>query len=293
MFFVMLFLSFPQLFLNVYLNNQFVNAQTFFCISFHRMFRGPQFLNWTCPVWSLLQQRESHLPALSQYAIAALHGSKAVKKRQFTRCHQMDRSQFCTSTFRGISNSSNMKPFCDVPPKAIFCSHHESGIVLETGHEQWTSTVVRADNDCTCCIQSHRKPWFIQHCNFCEPHKPNNLCFGPTSTRLFSSSVSNTSILTHNLVQIRPVHKTVPCEDSAWRDCLSSGNEQRCRQILEPNLKLYEVEKVRRGPSLSLGKKQARWASVLVSLCCVEDEPAFLFTLRSSTLKGRHKGDVR
>uniref|UniRef100_A0A8C6U440 Nudix (nucleoside diphosphate linked moiety X)-type motif 8 n=1 Tax=Neogobius melanostomus TaxID=47308 RepID=A0A8C6U440_9GOBI len=56
--------------------------------------------------------------------------------------------------------------------------------------------------------------------------------------------------------------------------CLSSGNEQRCRR------------------GLSLGKKQARWASVLVSLCSMEDEPAFLFTLRSSTLKGRHKGDV-
>lgn len=84
----------------------------------------------------------------------------------------------------------------------------------------------------------------------------------------------------------------MPREDFAWRDCLSSGNEQRCRQILEPNLKLYEVEKVRRGPSLSLGKKQARWAAVLVSLCSVEDEPAFLFTLRSCTLKGRHKGDV-
>lgn len=29
-----------------------------------------------------------------------------------------------------------------------------------------------------------------------------------------------------------------------------------------------------------------------MSLCSVEAEPAFLFTLRSSTLKGRHKGDV-
>lgn len=142
-------------------------------------------------------------------------------------------------------------------------------------------------------VQSHRKPWFIQQCwDFCDPHKPNNHCFGATSSRFFSSSTPNASILTHNFTQIRAVHRTVPCEDFAWRDCLSSGNEQRCRQILEPNLKLYEVEKVRRGPSLSLGKKQARWAAVLVSLCSVEDEPAFLFTLRSCTLKGRHKGDV-
>uniref|UniRef100_A0AAV2J3T0 Nudix hydrolase domain-containing protein n=1 Tax=Knipowitschia caucasica TaxID=637954 RepID=A0AAV2J3T0_KNICA len=89
------------------------------------------------------------------------------------------------------------------------------------------------------------------------------------------------------------VHKANPRDDSAWRECLSSVNEQRCRRILKPNSKLYEVEKVvRRTPSLSLGKKPARWASVLVSLCSVEDEPAILFTLRSNTLHGRHKGDV-
>uniref|UniRef100_A0A8C6U5D3 Nudix (nucleoside diphosphate linked moiety X)-type motif 8 n=1 Tax=Neogobius melanostomus TaxID=47308 RepID=A0A8C6U5D3_9GOBI len=123
------------------------------------------------------------------------------------------------------------------------------------------------------CLHNHFSPLL----SFRDPRKPNNLCFGHTSTKLFNS-VSNASVLTHN--QVRQVHhKTVPCEDSAWRECLSSGNEQRCRQILEPNLKLYEVEK-------------ARWASVLVSLCSMEDEPAFLFTLRSSTLKGRHKGDV-
>lgn len=256
------------------------------------MFKGPHFLNWACPAWSLLQQRESHFPALFHFTAVALHGSKTVKKRRFTRCHQMDRSQFWTSTFGGLLNSSNMKPFCDLPPKAHFCSQHESGIVLEADHKQWKSTVAKAYNGYTLCIQSHRKPWFIQqHCSFCDLHKPNYLCLGPTSTRLFSSSVSNTSIF-HNFIQIRPVHTTVPYEDSVWRDCLSYGNEQRCRQILEPNLKLYEGEKVHQGPSLSLGKKQARWASVLVSLCSVKDEPAILFTLRSSTLKGRHKGDV-
>lgn len=58
------------------------------------------------------------------------------------------------------------------------------------------------------------------------------------------------------------------------------------------NLKLYEADKGRTGASLSQGKNQAKWAAVLVSLCSVDSEPAFLFTLRSSTLKGRHKGDV-
>lgn len=61
--------------------------------------------------------------------------------------------------------------------------------------------------------------------------------------------------------------------------CLSPGNEARCRRSLLPNIALYErVEK--------------SWAAVLVSLCVVSGQPAFLFTLRSAMLKGRHKGDV-
>lgn len=76
-----------------------------------------------------------------------------------------------------------------------------------------------------------------------------------------------------------------------WRDCLSSENENRCRQSLVSNMKLYEENKERQW--LSSRKNQAKWASVLVALCSVEGEPAFLFTLRSSKLKGRHKGDVR
>uniref|UniRef100_A0A672IR60 Nudix (nucleoside diphosphate linked moiety X)-type motif 8 n=1 Tax=Salarias fasciatus TaxID=181472 RepID=A0A672IR60_SALFA len=82
------------------------------------------------------------------------------------------------------------------------------------------------------------------------------------------------------LRQSRAAHQVAPRMENTWRDCLSPVNEDRCRQILEPNLKLYQME------------KGTRWASVLASLCSVEGEPAFLFTLRSSTLKGRHKGDV-
>ncbi|KPP67052.1 hypothetical protein Z043_114396 [Scleropages formosus] len=67
---------------------------------------------------------------------------------------------------------------------------------------------------------------------------------------------------------------------NALRDSLSAENEMRCRHILKPNLSLYRME------------GQGRWAAVLVSLCLENGEPAFLFTLRSSMLKGRHKGDV-
>ncbi|XP_029536532.1 uncharacterized protein LOC115141627 isoform X1 [Oncorhynchus nerka] len=77
--------------------------------------------------------------------------------------------------------------------------------------------------------------------------------------------------------------------EGVLRECLSLVNEARCRQSLEPNVALYEKDvRGERGPS----EAQWKWASVLVSLCSVEGEPAFLFTLRSTALKGRHKGDV-
>ncbi|MCJ8740186.1 hypothetical protein PDJAM_G00055890 [Pangasius djambal] len=75
------------------------------------------------------------------------------------------------------------------------------------------------------------------------------------------------------------LHRRVP-QQAAFEDCLSAKNEERCRGHLQSNTALYENMK---------GKS---WAAVLVSLCTVGGEPAFLFTLRSSKLRGRHKGDV-
>ncbi|XP_069836892.1 mitochondrial coenzyme A diphosphatase NUDT8 [Dendropsophus ebraccatus] len=56
---------------------------------------------------------------------------------------------------------------------------------------------------------------------------------------------------------------------------LTKETEQRCRQILAKN---------------SLPQKVS--AGVLVTLCTSGGAPAFLYTLRSSKLNGRHKGDV-
>ncbi|MEQ2180549.1 hypothetical protein GOODEAATRI_002269 [Goodea atripinnis] len=92
--------------------------------------------------------------------------------------------------------------------------------------------------------------------------------------------------------QIRTVHQAVPRVADTWRDCMSPENENRCRQVLQANWKLYDMEKVRTGARQTQGKNKGKWASILVSLCYNEGGPAFLFTLRSSTLKGRHKGDV-
>lgn len=59
---------------------------------------------------------------------------------------------------------------------------------------------------------------------------------------------------------------------------LSLENEQRCRGLLEASTSRYRQEPLA--------------AAVLVSMCSVSGDPAILYTLRSSTLTGIHKGDV-
>uniref|UniRef100_A0A8C4VGN2 Nudix hydrolase domain-containing protein n=1 Tax=Gopherus evgoodei TaxID=1825980 RepID=A0A8C4VGN2_9SAUR len=63
------------------------------------------------------------------------------------------------------------------------------------------------------------------------------------------------------------------------RGYLSQENEQRCRGLLES---LHQT----------LPGQEALAAAVLVTLCSVGGYPALLYTLRSSTLTGQHKGDV-
>ncbi|XP_045930015.1 nucleoside diphosphate-linked moiety X motif 8 isoform X1 [Micropterus dolomieu] len=210
--------------------------------------------------------------------------------------------------------------------KAVLSRHHpppqvSPSVKAKRASDLWKCTVVEdlgqnlkavsAHRDClsnTTCLQTQRRPWeFCQpslsltnktQCNLLQSH----LYYRQHFVRPFSLSTHKEWIINqfHNRLQpsslsfhqTRAAHQAAPHVADTWRDCLSLENENRCRQSLRPNLKLYEVNKGGKGASQSQGKNQGKWASVLVSLCSVEGEPVFLFTLRSSTLKGRHKGDV-
>lgn len=195
--------------------------------------------------------------------------------------------------------------------KAILLSHHQHPQVSACAITKQTSDPVSTYWDClinTTCLQRWRRPL-----DFCQPslsctnktqctllqghlhhrqHSVRSIDLSTHTSQILSHFHSRPQPPSHCFYQTRDIHQAAPRVADTWRDCLSPENESRCRRILLPNLKLYEVEKGRKGASQSQEKNQGRWASVLVSLCSVEGEPAFLFTLRSSTLKGRHKGDV-
>lgn len=217
--------------------------------------------------------------------------------------------------------------FQNLLSEAVLSSRHHPPQVSTSARakresDSWKCTVVEdlgqnlkavsAYPDCLInktCLQPRRRPWDSHQPSFSFTNK--TLCSLPQSHLYYRQHfVRPFSLLTHrswifNHFHSRPqpsshsfhptraAHQAAPRVAGAWSDCLSPENESRCRQSLGPNLKLYEVDKERKGVSQSKGKNQPKWASVLVCLCSVEGEPAFLFTLRSSTLKGRHKGDVR
>ncbi|XP_032366844.1 mitochondrial coenzyme A diphosphatase NUDT8 isoform X1 [Etheostoma spectabile] len=289
------------------------------CDWYNRMFRSPQVLTWSCPIRLLLLLRKSHFSAFSEHAAAGWQGASDVKGRKCEGFRgSKDGSSFSTET---VSRSAQLSlvnldcdnqmqrvaSFQDLSSKAILSSHHyhpqvSASAKAKRASDSWKCTVVEEPQNLKAvstfrhclinpnCLHPWRRPrdiyqtslsfTFATQCNLLQSY----VCCSQHFVRPFSSLTHTPQILNH--------HQAAPRVADAWRDCLSLKNENRCRQSLGPNLKLYNVDKGEKGTSHSQGKNHGRWASVLVSLCSVEGEPAFLFTLRSSTLKGRHKGDV-
>ncbi|XP_067306046.1 nucleoside diphosphate-linked moiety X motif 8 isoform X2 [Pseudorasbora parva] len=98
------------------------------------------------------------------------------------------------------------------------------------------------------------------------------------SIGLWSRRVKAASRSAELTLQTRGLHRDGH-QRAVADECLSAGNEARCRRSLQANAALYERER-------------KSWAAVLVCLCAESGDPALLFTLRSAQLKGRHKGDV-
>ncbi len=283
------------------------------------MFRSPQILSWSCPLRPLLLSREPHFAAFSEHPGVGWQVSKALKERRYVGIHGSKKgSSLPTQTVFSSTQLSlfnvdcdkqqpNVASFQNLLSKVILPGHHHPPHVPASVSHSWKCRVaenlcqnfkaVSTHKDClinTTCLQPWRRPQDIKTlCNAQRENfvRPSSLSTGmPWIFNHFDGRAQPSSFSFH---QTRAVHQAAPHLADPRRDCLSLENENRCRQSLRANLKLYEMGKGRNETSKSQGKNQAKWASVLVCLCSVEGEPAILFTLRSSTLKGRHKGDVR
>ncbi|XP_039905481.1 nucleoside diphosphate-linked moiety X motif 8 [Simochromis diagramma] len=268
------------------------------------MLASSRILTWSCPKRSLQLLRDSHLCGFSEITCAGWQGASHEKGRRHpeisgTGTHKDGPSTETVYSSAPVSSCRQTR-FENPLFKAILLNHHHSAStktkqVCDPVRTYWNCLVKIT------CLQRWRKLWDFRLPSFSRTSKTqcsllqSHLTHGQDFVRPLSLSAHSPWTLEnkHNKPQLPSLsfhqtiatHQAATCVSDTWRDCLSPGNENRCRQHLGPNLKLYELQKGRK-------EQNQRWASVLVSLCSLDGEPAFLFTLRSSTLKGRHKGDV-
>lgn len=269
------------------------------------MLRSYRILTWSCPRILLQQQRHSHLSAFCEFTCAGWRGAshEKVNGRGSREDGASTETAHCSSPLSSFSFRYKLReaPLENLP-KAVLLSHHQHHLFASTKTKQvgnpmdtyWDFLIKIS------CLQHQRRSWdFCQSSLSCTSKTQSSLLLSRLSHRRdFARRLSLSAHIpwimknTPSRLQFPSLHQTIAthqaaaCVSDTWRDCLSPENENRCRQCLRPNLELYELQRRRK-------EGNQRWASILVSLCSVDGEPMFLFTLRSSTLKGRHKGDVR
>lgn len=266
---------------------------------FYRMLRGPPVLVWACPLRSTWLLREFHLFASSEHV-----GSTWLEVRHEQISEKGAKTLRCSARLHSLSNGGEKFRLEGLlsensVSKAILKSHyHHPQVSAKTKVAPYLFSTFW-----DCLINRTFWPWVLSHttcnlinkrrCNFLQNCLRHNHCsVGSFNIRTLNPWILNQPHL-HSVHQIRTVHQAARRVADTWRDCLSSENEERCRHILQANWKHYDMDKVRKGASQAQGRNKGKWASILVSLCYDQGGPAFLFTLRSCTLKGKHKGDVR
>ncbi|XP_024113938.1 nucleoside diphosphate-linked moiety X motif 8 isoform X2 [Oryzias melastigma] len=252
------------------------------------MFRNPQVQTWTCSIRSLLLREP---PLFSEQAAYRHSGASQVEDRRENGGRRTDdagssssnQTSHSSTRLPSFSSSETLTSKATLSPQ----KHNHSVsffwecFIRRTFFQQFLNL-------------SHLLLSWIHHADFhISPVRPRH-----RRDTAFSSSMHTRWILGqlqskavgHSFHQSRAAHHAAPRVAHTWRDCLSAENENRCRQNLQPNWDLYDSSKAAKGQRQETSPN--RWASVLVALCCIGEEPSVLFTLRSCTLKGRHKGDV-
>ncbi|XP_061682460.1 nucleoside diphosphate-linked moiety X motif 8 isoform X2 [Syngnathoides biaculeatus] len=234
------------------------------------MFRGSRLVTRSCPLRSMLQLNESNYAHTRWHLKGSRHDTVN------------GRRSFSAETASCPTKKFLLNLHCDnkLMQKASL-PHRKS---KDPGKSPWKrlKTVNTQDylSHSTCCAPQRK---FLDICH--PSHSLNNTiyyhhyCYRQKFVSWLENVQRRAQAYSLSSHQTRAV-------DGAWSECLTPENEKRCRRNLAPNLKMYDVEKGQKTQS------QGRWASILVSLCSVGGQPAFLFTLRSRMLKGRHKGDV-
>lgn len=254
----------------------------FVLVLFNRMFRSSHMRTLSCPLRSLLL-REHYAATCSKHSAPARtlqDRSSVVILKWNENSSILTETLPCSSQLAALRSDAKDHLLRETPLNR--CKDFSQNSFTVSSRPQ-SPRMPACQTIFSSTVKTFKKELLVRHLSSCTNQQ-----------RLLNQLLSKPPLSSVYLSPTRAASHAAPREALAWRDCLSPENEKRCRQCLGPNRKLYETDrKQKRGWIQSKAKSQARWASVLVSLCSVDGEPAFLFTLRSSMLKGRHKGDVR